>query len=263
MLEDGSDLSAHRLGLVQGGAVLQLIDACEIALVFIGNEGGGDGSEGQCGDHDAAAQSHHHPAPSADQGLDQVGIGALQAAELVVEHPEDQGQIGAGHTSHHDAEQVGPAAEGRGAEASEGQAHDHTGYRPPPAFGCWCFAALEDQAREHRREGECIEGGDGDREGDRQRELLVDDADAAGVEGHRHKHGHQHQRRGHQCAEQFTHAGQGRLPGLHARFDVLRHGLDHHDGVVHHQSRGQHQPQQGELIDRKAEHLDEGEGAHQ
>ena len=54
-------------------------------------------------------------------------------------------------------------------------------------------------------------------------------------------------------------AWRGRSPLL----QVFLHRLDHHDGVVHHQARGQHQAQQGELVDREAEDLDEGEGADQ
>ena len=93
--------------------------------------------------------------------------------------------------------------------------------------------------------------------------MLVDDADAAGIEGHRHKHRHKNQRCGDQGSDQFAHALHRRLAGLHALLQVLGHGLNHHNGVIHHQARGQHQAQQGELVNREAKGLDEGKGAQQ
>ena len=93
--------------------------------------------------------------------------------------------------------------------------------------------------------------------------MLVDDADAARVERHWHKYRHQHQRGGDQRTDQGAHALHRSLAGAHAALEVLGDGLDHHDRVIHHQAGGEHQPQQGELVDREPKSLDEGEGADQ
>ena len=60
----------------------------------------------------------------------------------------------------------------------------------------------------------------------------------------------------------LPHRPVGRLP----RRDVLlRHDaldvLDHHDGVVHHDADGEHQPEEREGVDREAEQLESQEGA--
>ena len=93
--------------------------------------------------------------------------------------------------------------------------------------------------------------------------MLVDDADAAGIEGHRHKHSHQHQRGGDEGTNQLAHALHRCLAGAHATFEILGDRLDHHNRVIHHQTGGEHQAQQGELVDRKAKRLNKGECADQ
>ena len=51
------DLHAELFCFHQGSAVLQLKNAQAVALVFIGDEGGGQGGEGEAGEHDANGQS--------------------------------------------------------------------------------------------------------------------------------------------------------------------------------------------------------------
>ena len=263
LLQHRRDLPAHPLGLGQGGSVLQLENAHAVALVFFGDEGGGQGRKGDGREHDAAPKPHQDQPAARDQRLEQLGIGGLQAGKESVEAIKDGGQAAARKAKRQHPHHVSPDAKGGGTEATERQPHHHAGHGPAPALGPRWLLRLENQPGHHRREGEGVEGGDGDREGDRERELAVDDADATGVEGHRHEHRHQHQGGGNQGTDQFPHAGQGRLAGFHARLEVFGHRFDHHDGVVHHQPGGQHQPKQGELVDRKAKRLDEGKGAHQ
>ena len=263
LLENRRDLPAKGLGLVEGGAVLQLEDAEAIALVLLRDESGGQGAEGDGREHDAAREPGQDQLALGDQEGHQTGIALLKAGEEDVEPLEDQGQTAAGKSKRQNPHHIGTDAEGRRAELAEGQAHHDAADGPAPAPGLGGLLRLQNQARHHRREGEGIEGGDGDRKGDREGELPVDDADAAGVEGHRHKHRHQHQRGGDQGADQLPHAGQCRLARLHTAFEIFGHGLDHHDRVIHHQPGGQHQAQQGELVDRETEGLDEGKGAHQ
>ena len=42
---------------------------------------------------------------------------------------------------------------------------------------------------------------------------------------------------------------QGRLEGMQTVFDVAVNVFQHHDGIVHHQTDGQHQSQQGQGVD--------------
>ena len=238
-------------------------DAQAVALVFIGDESGGQSGEGESCEHDAHRQSTKNQLAQGDHPGEQGGVGPLQALKAGVERREDLGQVGPGQGANAHTGQVGPAAEGCGAEAPEGQPHDHAHHDPGSTARFGGCLPGQDQAREHRRETKGVEGRDGDREGDRQRKLLVDDSDASGVEGHRHEHRHQHQCRSQEGPEQFAHAGQSRLAGFHPLLDVGGHRLDHHDGIVHHQACGQDQPQQGELVDRETEQLEEGEAADQ
>ena len=51
--------------------------------------------------------------------------------------------------------------------------------------------------------------------------------------------------------------------GRQAMLDVVLHGFDHHDGVVHHDADREHDRQHGERIDRKAQSHERREGSHQ
>ncbi len=53
------------------------------------------------------------------------------------------------------------------------------------------------------------------------------------------------------------------LLGRHAFFDVPLHRLHHHDGVVDDQSDGQHQAEERERVDRKAENGEHDERSDQ
>ena len=58
--------------------------------------------------------------------------------------------------------------------------------------------------------------------------------------------------------ETSSHGLQGRVARRHALFDVMLHRLHHHDGVIHHQADGQHQPEQRKRVDGKAQHRETG-----
>ena len=119
----------------------------------------------------------------------------------------------------------------------------------------------EQQGRQHRREGEGVEGGDADRKKDRGGELLVDRAGGTREEQHRQEHGHLHQGGGDHSAEQFIHGFHGRLHRRHP-LGLFGGGVFHHgDGVVHHQTGGQHQAKQGELVERETEGQHQGKGS--
>ena len=157
LLDDRRDRFGHGFTRAQRGPVLELIDPGQIALVLLGDETGGHAGEGECGDHQAGSEAHHHPPTGLDQGLHQTGVPRLQPGEDSVETVEDQRQVGAGQGADHHAEHVGPAAEGCGAEAAEGQAHDHAGRDPDRAAGFLGRGAAQQQAREHRGERQGVE----------------------------------------------------------------------------------------------------------
>ncbi|CAI8156804.1 MAG: Uncharacterised protein [Prochlorococcus marinus str. MIT 9215] len=96
----------------------------------------------------------------------------------------------------------------------------------------------KNQARQHRREGQGIEGGDGYGEGNRESKLLVNDADTTWIEGHRHEYSHQHQGCGDQGSKKLTHAFECCSAGLHALLDIAGHRFNDHDRVINHQACG-------------------------
>ncbi len=51
--------------------------------------------------------------------------------------------------------------------------------------------------------------------------------------------------------------------GVMPRFDVVLHGFHHDDGVVDHQSNGQHQSEERERVDGEAENREDDECADQ
>ena len=103
---------------------------------------------------------------------------------------------------------------------------------------------LQQQGGQRGAEGERVEGGEDDRDGDRQRELLVEPAGDAGDENGGNEHRRQNQRDGDDRAGDFLHGLEGGVLGRHAFFDVAFDGFDDDDGVVHHQADGQHQAEQ-------------------
>ena len=84
----------------------------------------------------------------------------------------------------------------------------------------------------------------GQRQGDGQRELLVKPAGDARDERGGDEHRRQDDGDGHDRPGHFLHAFQCRLLGRQPVLDVVLHDLDDHDGVVHNQADGQHQPEE-------------------
>ena len=120
---------------------------------------------------------------------------------------------------------------------------------------------LQQQRGEGRAQGKRVECRERHRDGDGHRELLVKPASDAGDEYRRHKHRRQDQRQRHDRAGHFVHRFHGRILWAQALLNVPFRGLDDDDRVVHHQPDGQHQPEQGQGVDRKAEEGEEGKGA--
>ena len=123
---------------------------------------------------------------------------------------------------------------------------------------------LQQQGAQGRRQGQGDDAGEGDGDGHGDGELLVQHAGDAAEEGDGDEHRAQHQDDGHHGAGNFAHGFDGRFLGRHLLFphqalDVLQH----HDGVVHHDTDGQHHGEQGQGVNGEAEQPQPGEGADQ
>ena len=112
--------------------------------------------------------------------------------------------------------------------------------------------ASEQDRRKSRSQSQRVERGNGNRERDGQRELAEQNAGGAGEKCDRHKHGHQHQRGCDDGAGHFFHGDRGCLVRVGFAFlDVALDVFDDDDGIVHHQSGGQRDAEQGQRVDRE------------
>ena len=123
------------------------------------------------------------------------------------------------------------------------------------------FPVAEEQGAERRREGQGVERRDDHRHGDGDRKLLEQPSRDAARERHGDEDGQQHDGRGDDRRSHVAHGFQRRRTGFHAPFDIHLRSLDDHDGVVHDQSDGQHEPQQRDDVDRESEQGKQREGA--
>ncbi len=122
---------------------------------------------------------------------------------------------------------------------------------------------FEQYRRQCRRQGQRVEGGNDRRNGDGQRELLIELSAKPGNECRWHEHGAQHQRR---RDDRPRHFGHGLVRGgdrFQAQFDVPFDVLHHHDGIVDHDTDRQHQAEQGQRVQRETEHMHDRKGADQ
>ncbi len=124
-----------------------------------------------------------------------------------------------------------------------------------PAF---CFR-LEHQGGQRRAERQRIESRQNHRDGDGHRELLVQPAGDAGDERRGNENRGENQRDPDDRAGQLLHGFECRLFGSEAVFDVAFHSFHHHDRVVNHQTDRQHQSEERERVDGKAEQRKEQE----
>ena len=118
---------------------------------------------------------------------------------------------------------------------------------------------LEQHGCQRRRQGQRIDRGNHRGNGDGHCKLPVELPGNPIQKCHGHKHRTQHQADSHNGAGHFLHglvgSGQGRQPFL----DIPLHVFHHHDGIVHHNTDGQHQPEQGQGVDGIAEQIERRE----
>ena len=194
------------------------------ALVFVGHEGARDLHK---------AQNH---------GADQHGVQNKQTGDAAHEH------------AHRGAHAVGEGIKGlvEPAEKAQGGA------------GVVLVDLLEKRGAKRGDERQGHHHGQGHGRDDRHGELTIDHACGAAEEGHRHEHGRQHHGDADQRARDLSHRLDGGRLGIapffhHHALDVF----DHHNGVVHQQTDGQHQGEHREHVDRVAHELKNAEGAQQ
>ena len=76
-----------------------------------------------------------------------------------------------------------------------------------------------------------------------------------------HEDGGQHQRDRDEGAAHLVHGAMGRLAGRHPFMQVALDVLDDDDRIVDHDADGEHEAEEGEVVQREAEGAHHGEGA--
>ena len=112
---------------------------------------------------------------------------------------------------------------------------------------------LQQRGCERRAQGQGVDRGNRHRDGNGDGELLVELAGNAAHGGHRHEHGDQRQRGRNDRTGYLAHGLDGGLPRGHALLHLLRHGLYHDNGIVHDDTDGQYQTQQGQGVYRETQ----------
>ena len=114
--------------------------------------------------------------------------------------------------------------------------------------------------RQRGRQGQRVDGRDDRRDGDGYRELFVELAGDTTHEGHRNEDGTQDQPDGQNRPRNFTHGLVGSLQRAEAQLDIAFNVFHHDDGIVHHDTDGQDQAEQGQGVDRVPQQIQKGEG---
>src|SRR6185295_16206728 len=125
------------------------------------------------------------------------------------------------------------------------------------------FLGSKQQSRECRAECKRVERGEQNRNRDGHGELLVEASCDAGDKGCGHEYRRQNQRDTDDWAGELLHCFSSRVLGSKTLLDVALHTLDDDDGIVHHKSHGQDQPEHGKGIDGEAEQRKESKCTHQ
>ena len=121
----------------------------------------------------------------------------------------------------------------------------------------------EQQPGQRRAQRESVEGREDHRDGDGHGKLLIEPSGDARDEGCRHEDGRENQGDTDDRAGELFHGLSSRIFGSQTLLDVALHAFDDHNGIVHHQADGQHQPEHRERIDGEAEQREENKRAHQ
>ena len=128
--------------------------------------------------------------------------------------------------------------------------------RDQPFTGSWS----QQPGRQHRRKAQRQDGREEHRSRNRDSELPEQAADIAGHEHQRREDADQHDRRRHHSEKDLPGAALRRDDWRLALIDPPLNVFHHHDGVIHDQPDRQHQGQQRQQIDGKAQRAEHDEG---
>ena len=120
---------------------------------------------------------------------------------------------------------------------------------------------FQHQRTEGRRECQRIDAGNGNGRRQRQRELPVEDADRPFHETYRQKYGRHDQCDGDDGPADFLDGHYRGFIGREPLFVYLHMDrLDHHDGIVYHNTDRQDQREQGQHVDGESQRFHEEKG---
>ena len=218
----------HGIGALQRGTLGQLHAGDQIELVLGRNEATRHRVEHQPGAGQQHDIDHEYHTASAKRARNGALIAVRARLEEAVERPEEP------------------------AEQAFDQARKHILRR---------IVRMQQFGGERRRQGQRIDRRDHGRDRDRHCELLVEGAGDAGQERHRHEHRAQHERDRDNRPGYFGHRLVRGLKRCAAFLDVTLDILDHDDRVIDHDADREHQAEQRERVNGKAEQIEHGEGA--
>ena len=118
---------------------------------------------------------------------------------------------------------------------------------------------FEHHRAERRRQRQGHEGRKADRHGDRERELLVEDACHAAEERDRHKDGGEHDGDGDDRPLDLVHRALRRIDRRQALLHVLLDVLDDDDRVIDDEADGEHHREERQRVDGEIEHDERAE----
>ncbi len=125
------------------------------------------------------------------------------------------------------------------------------------------FFGFKSMRGKRGRKGERIEGRDEHRDGDRDGELLIQSSGDAGNERRRDEHGCEHERDGDDRPAHFFHRLERRLFRRKPVLDVMLDRFDDDDGIIDHETDGEHQAEERERVHGEPEHREQRERADQ
>ena len=218
----------HALGALQFSAGGQLHGNHDVALVQVRDKARGHRPELDAGQDHQRQVDHTDHGAAPHQRRHQPGVAAGHLLKSPVEPGEDALQ---------------PAAQARARRSGPGW----------PEYQCGQGGAQGQ--RNQRRD----EGGRGDGQGKLLEKLAGDAADKR--RGYEYRRQHQGNR--HHGATDFVHGAVRRLWWGHALMQVALYVFHHHDGVIDDDPYGQHQAEQGQVIQAEPERRHHREGAYQ
>ncbi len=228
--DDVDRLLEHGFGTLERGAGRKLHDADQIALILLGDEARRRPDKLKSRQPDQHCISDQHDAGDLHQPARQSPVGRRQPFEAAVERAEAP--------AHSPGEQILTRA----------------------FVG---FARFEQHRAQRRaqRQGHETRYDGGRRDGDG--ELPEEQPGNSGDEGGRNENRAKRQGNGNQRAADLVHGGISGVAGAEPPLQIALDIFHHDDRVIDHDADGKDETEQRQIIERYAEHVEDGEGADQ